>query len=446
MAANFLLAFNPMRFKRLDIIGINSIIYIMQEKQPSLFKQLCIFFGQLFYYTFVVHFKFKPLPPKYKGILFFGVSLNNQRSLNPIVEHLDHEEYIYLKRHNKDVNKRLALWKSLPYLPSLMRTYRKADGQTKKLITKFFTRLWITYGYYQLAEEYLKHYQAKVLVLSSDQGEFHRCLLLRAKELGIKTIYVQHASVAKGFPKLISSYSFLDGQESLEKYQFAGTPEGEVFLSGGVRFDPIFQKHQAKHTEVVHTIGIAINMLDDFEKVKKLCEDLLSHGYHLMLRPHPRYGALDTNWLSSKGIGFSDPKAESSFDFIDKVDLMVSNESSIHLDAAMMRCPTIVYNFSINPVLDYYSYIKMGLTPLAENEQQLFEMLKYPKELLPTVDKLQYYNASIRTPFESSIGQVIADFIHHILVDNIVGFNHTYGFSKTDNSSIYEHQPPNKTW
>lgn len=435
-----------MKHSRLDILDINSVVFVSNEKQPPLFKQLCIFFGQLFYYTFIVHFKFKPLPPKYKGILFFGVSLNNQRSLNPIVEHLDPEEYIYLKRHNKDVNKRCALWKSLPYLPSLIRTYRKSDGQTKKLIKKFFTRLWITYGYYQMAEEYLKHYQVKVLVLSSDQGEFHRCLLLRAKELGIKTIYVQHASVAKGFPKLIASYSFLDGQESLEKYLYAGQPEGKVYLSGGVRFDPVFQKHKPKTTEKVSTIGIAINMLDDFEKVKAICNSILIHSYHLIIRPHPRYGKLDTNWISNKGIGFSDPKIETSFDFIDNVDLMVSNESSIHLDAAMMRCPTIVYNLSNNPVLDYYSYIKMGLTPLAENEQQLFEMLKYPKELLPTVDKLQYNNASIGTPFESSIGQVIADFIHHILAGNIVDFNHTYRFSKTDNSSIYEHQLSNKTW
>lgn len=403
-----------MRYSHLDIVDINRIIFIIKEKQPSLIKQLCIYFGQLLYYTFVIHFKYKPLPSNYKGIVFFGVSINNQRSLNPIVEHLDPEEYIYLKQHNTDVNKRRALWKSLPYLPSLMRTYRKSDGQTKKLIKKFFTRLWITYGYYQLAEEYLKHYRVKVLVLSSDQGEFHRCLLMNAKELGVKSIYVQHASVAKGFPKLISSYSFLDGQESLEKYLFAGTPEGKVFLSGGVRFDPIFQKRQAKRTEVVHTIGIAINMLDDFEKAKELCEGLLAHGYHLILRPHPRYGTLDTNWLSSKSISFSDPKAESSFDFIDKVDLMVSNESSIHLDAAMMRCPTIIYNFSVNPVLDYYSYIKKGLTTLAKDDQHLFELLEHPKELLPSIEILQYYNASIGTPSESSVGQTIADFIHHV--------------------------------
>lgn len=429
-----------MKYSQLDIVDINRIIFISNEKQPSLVKQLCIFFAQLFYYTFVIHFRYKALPSNYKGIVFFGVSINNQRSLDPIVEHLGEGEYLYLKNHKTDVNKRRAYWLSLPYLPALLKTYRKADAATKPLIKKYFTRLWSTYGFYQIAKEYLEQYQVKVLVVSSDQGEFHRCLLLRAKELGIKSIYVQHASVAKGFPKLIASYSFLDGQESLEKYLFAGQPEGEVVLSGGVRFDPIFQKYKPKAIEKVSTIGIAINMLDDFEIVKSLCDKLLKHYYHLVMRPHPRYGLLNTEWLSENGISYSNPKVESSFDFISKIDLMISNESSIHLDAAMMRCPTIVYNFSPNPVLDHYSYIKTGLVTLAEDGQQLLKMIEHPSDLLPKTEKLQYFNASIGTAFESSIGLAIVEFIHHILDDDIASFNRSYGFSTISDSHIHKYQ------
>ena len=149
---------------------------------------------------------------------------------------------------------------------------------------------------------------------------------------------------------------------------------------------------------------------------------LLKQGYQLIMRPHPRYGALNTNWLSDKGIGFSDPKTETSFDFIDKIDLMISNESSIHLDAAMMRCPTIVFNFSNSPVRDVYSYIKNGLTTLVATETQLFELLNNPKALLPSIETLQYYNASIGTPLEGSIGKAIADFVHQLLSDEVPSF------------------------
>ena len=312
-----------------------------------------------------------------------------------------------------------------------IKTYRKADAPTKTVIKRYFTRLWSTYGYYQLANEYLEHYKVKTLVLSSDQGEFHRCLLLNAQALDVRTIYVQHASVAKGFPKLIASYSFLDGKESLEKYLFAGQPEGEVYLSGGVRFDPIFQQYQLKGTTEVHTIGIAINMLDDFGKVKNLCQFLLGQNYHLILRPHPRYGAVNHAWLEENGIGYSDPKAESSFDFISKIDLMVSNESAIHLDAAMMQCPSIVYNFSSNPILDHYAFLKTGLVQIAHNEQQLKAMMDTPRQLLPSATTLQYYNASCGTPMEGTLGEALSFFIHNLSEGCTKRFNEKYGFIKT---------------
>lgn len=420
-----------------NVIDINRIIFISNEKQPSLFKQLCIFFAQLFYYTFIQHFRYKDLPAHYKGIVFFGVSINNQRSLDPIANHLDKDEYLYLRNHKTDVHKRRAYWLALPYLPNLIKTYRTADAKTKPFIKKYFTRLWTTYGYYQLAKEYLEHYKIKVLVLSSDQGEFHRCLLMNARQTGTKTIYVQHASVAKGFPKLIASYSFLDGRESLEKYLYAGQPEGEVYLSGGVRFDPIFQKHEPKKREQTHSIGIAINMLDDFNQVKSLCHLLSQKGFELVLRPHPRYGAIDIPWLKENNIGFSDPKAESSFDFINRIDLMVSNESSIHLDAALMRCPSIVYNFSNNPVLDYYSYIKSGLTRLAENEEQLVEMVSHPQSLTPSTQALQYFNASTGTPLESTLAKTLAHFVQLLSQGKADNFDETHGFHKTDESFIH---------
>ena len=421
-----------MKYSQLDIVDINRIIFISNEKQPSLFKQLCIFFAQLFYYTFVIHFRYKALPSIYKGIVFFGVSINNQRSLDPIVEHLGEGEYLYLKNHKTDVNKRRAYWLSLPYLPALLKTYRKADAATKPLIKKYFTRLWATYGFYQIAKEYLEHYQVKVLVVSSDQGEFHRCLLLRAKELGIKSIYVQHASVAKGFPKLIASYSFLDGQESFDKYLFAGQPDGEVYLSGGVRFDPIFQKYKPKAIEKASTIGIAINMLDDFGEVKRLCQFLLNHKFKLVLRPHPRYGGINKTWLEENAICYSDPKAESSFDFISHIDLMISNESSIHLDAAMMKCPSVVYNFSTHPILDHYSYIKTGLVKVANSEEQLLASLMHPLDALPSTETLQFYNASCGTPNEGMLGEVISVFINGLSKDSHSLFDDRFGFQKVN--------------
>ena len=417
-----------MKYSELNVLEINKISYIVKEKQPSLFKQICIFIGQLFYYTFLIHFKYKALPANYKGLLFFGVSLNNRRSLEPIINNVKNDTYLYLNNHVTDVHKRRAWWHSIPYLFSLIKLYKKSNKEDKALILKYFTRLWTTYGLYKIAGEMLDKYNVKVLVLANDHNDINRCLIFNALEKGIKTVYVQHASVKRGFPRLDFTYSFLDGKESLEKYLYDGKPKGEVYLSGGVRFDSLYDKIVKRNYET-QRIGIAINMLDDFDKVKKLCLFLKNNNYHdLILRPHPRYQHLNTEWLIKNNIAISNPKEESSFDFISKIDFMISNESAIHLDASIMYCPTVLYNMSDTSLLDDYNFVKNYLVKLVNTEDELLKFIKNPREVMPTKETLQYYNASSNTHLEGKLGSMIAHFLELLCQEKENQFDREYGF------------------
>ena len=424
-----------MRYSELNVLEINEISRIVKEKQPSLFKQICIFIGQLFYYTFIVHFKYKSLPVNYKGLVFFGVSLNNRRSLEPIIDNVEKDTFLYLNNHVTDVHKRRAWWHSIPYIFTLIKLYKKSNQEDKSLIIKYFTRLLTTYGLYKVAGEMLDKYNAKVLVLANDHNDINRCLIFNALERNIKTVYVQHASVKKGFPRLDFTYSFLDGLESLHKYLYAGKPNGEVYLSGGVRFDFLYDKI-VKRNDEVKKIGVAINMLDDFEKVKNLCLFLKNEGYEdIILRPHPRYQHLDTEWLIKNNISISNPKEESSFDFIANIDFMISNESAIHLDASIMYCPTVLYNMSDNKVLDDYNFIKNNLVKLANTDEELLMFIKNPKDILPTREVLQYYNASSNTHLEGKLGTTIARFLELLCQGKEKQFDKEQGFVK--NSVIF---------
>ncbi|MBE6335400.1 MAG: hypothetical protein E7066_01785 [Lentimicrobiaceae bacterium] len=419
-----------MKYSELNVLEINKISYIVKEKQPSLFKQICIFIGQLFYYTFLIHFKYKALPANYKGLLFFGVSLNNRRSLEPIINNVKNDTYLYLNNHVTDVHKRRAWWHSIPYLFSLIKLYKKSNKEDKALILKYFTRLWTTYGLYKIAGEMLDKYKVKVLVLANDHNDINRCLIFNALEKGIKTVYVQHASVKRGFPKLDFTYSFLDGKESLEKYLYDGKPKGEVYLSGGVRFDSLYDKIVKRNYET-QRIGIAINMLDDFEKIKSLCLFLKNNNYNdLILRPHPRYQHLNSEWLINNNISISNPKEESSFDFISKIDFMISNESAIHLDASIMYCPTVLYNMSDNKVLDDYNFVKNNLVKLANTEDELLKFIKNPKDVMPTKEVLQYYNASSNSHLEGKLGITIARFLELVCQGKEKQFDKESGFVK----------------
>lgn len=430
-----------MRYSELNVLEINEISRIVKEKQPSLFKQICIFIGQLFYYTFIVHFKYKSLPVNYKGLVFFGVSLNNRRSLEPIINKVEKDTFLYLNNHVTDVHKRRAWWHSIPYIFSLLKLYRKSNKEDKSLIIKYFTRLWTTYGLYKVAGEMLDKYNVKVLVMANDHNDINRCLLFNALEKGIKTVYVQHASVKKGFPRLDFTYSFLDGQESLDKYLHAGKPNGEVYLSGGVRFDFLYDKIVERNEEV-KKIGVAINMLDNFEKVKSLCLFLKEEGYDdLTLRPHPRYQHLDSEWLIKNNIAISNPKEESSFDFIANIDFMISNESAIHLDASIMHCPTVLYNMSNNQILDDYNFIKNNLVKLAENGKVLLNFIKNKNEIFLNKEVLQYYNASSYSHLEGKLGETITMFLNMLCQNNENQFDTKYGFFK---DSDFIHKIVNK--
>lgn len=424
-----------MKYSSLNVIEINKISYIVKERQPSLFKQICIFIGQLFYYTFIIHFKYKSLPVNYKGLLFFGVSINNRRSLEPIIDKVEKDTYLYLNNHVTDVHKRRAWWHSIPYIFSLIKLYKKSNKEDKSLIIKYFTRLLTTYGLYKVAGEMLDKYNVKVLVLANDHNDINRCLIFNALERNIKTVYVQHASVKKGFPRLDFTYSFLDGQESLDKYLYDGSPKGEVYLSGGVRFDFLYDKIVKRNKEI-KKIGIAINMLDDFEKVKALCLHLKNEGYDdLILRPHPRYQHLNTEWLIKNNISISEPKKESSFDFIANIDFMISNESAIHLDASIMHCPTVLYNMSDNKVLDDYNFVKNNLVKLADNNSDLLNFIKNPYEIMPSKEVLQFYNASSNSHLEGKLGITIARFLELLCQGEEKQFDKESGFIK--NSVIY---------
>ena len=419
-----------MKYSNLNVLEINEISRIVKEKQPSLFKQICIFIGQLFYYTFIVHFKYKSLPVNYKGLLFFGVSLNNRRSLEPIINNIEKDTYLYLNNHITDVHKRRAWWHSVPYFFTLIKLYKKSDKEDKALILKYFTRLLTTYGLYEIAGEMLDKYKVKVLVLANDHNDINRCLIFNALEKKIKTVYVQHASVKKGFPRLDFTYSFLDGKESLEKYFYAGRPKGEVYLSGGVRFDFLYDKIVKRNYDV-KKVGVAINMLDDFDKVKKLCLFLKNNNYNdLILRPHPRYQHLNTEWLIKNNIAISNPKEESSFDFISKIDFMISNESAIHLDASIMYCPTVLFNISNNIILDDYNFVKNNLVKLANTEDELLKFIKNPREVMPTKETLQYYNASSNTHLEGKLGSTIARFLELVCQGREKQFDKESGFVK----------------
>lgn len=374
-------------------------------------------------------FRFKKFPSAYNGVVAFGLSNNNRNTLMPIVRELGEEKVCSLF-DSKDFPMWEVYFFAFPHLFSLIKEYHKAKAEDKQIIRYFFHKFWRMYGCRKVAERLIKHYHPKIILLANDHLEMNRTLMEVANEHDVKTLYVQHASVTDKFPPLHFSFSMLDGEDSFAKYKSAGDLKGEIYLCGGVRFDAI-ETSKNKETKAM---GVAINSVDSQELVKRdslLLKDRFgSSGWKVVLRPHPAMNQdFWRNWCDSNGIGFSCSTEESSFDFLGRLSFLVSNQSSIHLDAAMCHVPSVIYNMSKSVVKDHYGYSEKGLVPEARSINELCDVIDRAAEYRYDTQIVRYFNSSYNTPFEGKVAVMIASLIRDVLKGNsLEQFNMENGF------------------
>ena len=265
------------------------------------------------------------------------------------------------------------------------------------------------YGYYKVIGGFLKKNSKKItlVVMANDHSPTNQCIIENCLKYGIRTLYIQHASINEQFPPNRFTYSFLDGLDSYRKYVSIRRCTGAVFLSGSSRFDAL-----KKYGRSPGYIGVAINMIDDLEMVFALCKKLADNGIRsVIIRPHPRL-ELKRDWMERLiGIGadFSDARTEDPFSFMARLKLLISNESSIHLEALLMQIPSVQYNFSKQPFEDHYSFVRKNIVPLYESFEGVLAECITPHKVCS--DSIKEYNAAFGTRFDGNVSGVISDFI-----------------------------------
>lgn len=351
-------------------------------------------------------------------ILVVVPTINNQKSVRTILEHLPEDKCaIWGSEWRERMPWPKIEFLSLFYMPLFIGLYFSSSNADKQLIRDFFYEFITTCATFKVLEKALaRNRQLKMVVMANDHILLTRCLVELAEKHHIKSLYVQHASVTESFPPLRFDYSFLDGQESFEKYKKIGSMKGKAFLSGSPRFDDFLNYEREK----TYDVGVALNELDSVQKALDLCLYLKdNYTDKVIVRPHPEMlvnGMFKEELFSSHGIAISNPINDLSYVFISDIKMMIANESGIHLDAAMMGVPSILFNFSDSKVLDWYSYIKKGLVKKCNSYEEVKEMLC----VQPTapVDVVRYYAASYNTPTNGKIGEMIAEFIKKILFES----------------------------
>lgn len=403
----------------------------------------CDFFLRFFYYLFHSPLRYDKKLKKANAVMVYGESTNNRNTLLPIIEKLDSDTLIDIHSRNQ-YPKWKQYWYALPHFGKLIKEIRNSKEERKDIIRYFFAKFWVMYGCNKAAGELLDFYRPSILVMANDHLHFNRSLMREANLRGITTLYVQHAAVTDRFPALSFAYSLLDGEDSYGKYKMREETSGNIYLSGGIRFDAI--KGLEKRKEEGMTVGVAINQIDEEAIVKNVCLQLKDTNVKgqpvkVVLRPHPQM-ELDAwkEWCDKNGVSFSVARTESSFQFLSRISVLVSDQSSIHLDAAMCHTPSVVYSFSSVEQEDFYSFVKNGLAVKASNIESLTSFIANSGEYGVPQNAVKYYNCSYGTSYEGNVATMMADLVKSIKGNNIEDFNKQYGFKlieSTENRKVY---------
>lgn len=281
-----------------------------------------------------------------------------------------------------------------------------------------FSTFCSVYAYLAYFYRVLSRTSPEFVITANDHNVPNRCMLAVAHHLGIKTAYLQHASVSNIFPALRVNYAFLDGQYALDTYRQCesnqpntrrNVPVPEVILSG-----------QKKHLRIMRNsnadaVGVALNALDDSAAAIEFIKALVAEGVNVRLRWHPGQAPRDTQaYRDTFGRGervtLSDPKQETISDFMEQISWLIAGSSSIHLEAAVAGVVPIYYELTPPESSDYYGYVKHGLAQLADSVEGVLELIKLKHERQsPNEGAVRYYSSTYLTEWDGREGELVAE-------------------------------------
>lgn len=364
--------------------------------------------------------------------LFFSGTANQMSSLNGAATYLTDHGARVIEISQKQLLKNDKLrsrYKSVDYTftdvlkslilfvcrgPSLYTSLKKKNAAS---INNYFNSFCSVYAHLVYFHRVLQLVSPSFVVTANDHSPSNRSLLAVAHYLGIKTVYVQHASVSSIFPALRVDYAFLDGQCAVDIYKRCESnqpstlremPIPKIVLSG--------QKKKITRTKIKKesVVGVALNALDDTELAVRLIEDLIGLGLELKVRWHPGQPKADIKkYVSILGgrskVQLSNPENESISDFMASIRWLVAGNSSIHLEAALAGVLPIYYEQSPSDKPDYYGYVKHGLSMCATSPRQIVEIVsKNIEGGAPDVEAVRYYSSTYCTEWEGREDELAA--------------------------------------
>lgn len=310
--------------------------------------------------------------------------------------------------------------------PSL---YKRLKGEGLSYsINLYFDRFCSVYYYLPFFLDLLTTAKPKFVLMSNDHSPANRSLLFVAKSLGIKTVYMQHASVSNLFPKLEFDYSFLDGVNAYEIYKAIDLTEKTeslvsfsdkyIFLTGQKKN---VIKNNIRRVNFEQGCGVGFSHLDSNDFIIKVIESLLGVFAQCYIRLHPSHpiesiNFIRNNFINNNSIMFSAGKDELLKDFLEPVSVFFGSGTSLHLEVALsgVRC-FYIENAGIKNN-DYYGYERTGLViPINIDDITLAHFLDFGLEQNENeMRAIKKYSATYNTEWFGHEGELVGNILKDI--------------------------------
>lgn len=303
-------------------------------------------------------------PKEFTTPYVFSFNTTNQRdALLPLYEALDPEAELISE--NGDFTDELlpdAFLKAefLKYSSKMLAWFYAFKGRDREVFRSRY------YNFYRRLGQYNYYHDAfvrskgivKAYIASNDHSGLSQVGFVAARNAGVPTVYIQHASVSENFPPLKADIAFLDGEDAQQKYLAAGKTETQIYLVGSLKYDPYLKRREIDESKQL--VGVCIGMVyHDIDQNFELCEALENEGTPFCLRFHPLMDVAVQQRFGERGWQIS-PKEEKAPDFVLRCGAIVSGDSNILLEAIILKRKSI-YFASTGKTIDYYGFVKQQI-------------------------------------------------------------------------------------
>jgi hypothetical protein len=351
-------------------------------------------------------------------IWFFAVSGNQERALRLVQEQIAGSIFCGINGHGDQQLPLLGayLW-SLPFFPLVIWHYLKADQAQQAAFPYVADMIWFAYGYTLYCRRLLRRGRPIAVVMANDHLVWTRALLHAAKAEGVRTVYLQHASVTEIFPPLAFDVALLEGEDAAETYRLRGPSTTQIHLVGIPRLDP--HTADVNQRDNVAVVGVCVGARDRVEQFNRLAYGLSAAlpGLSFILRPHPTDPRLHA-WEEAAARlqwGFSRGAVEDAFQYLKRVDLIIAGESNILLEAALLNVYPVYFDFS-GEHLDWYRFHQHGLVERYTDPAAVAQLIAEMRESgRPGVrERAHRWCATVGTEWDGRSTQLAVEIIQRI--------------------------------